>query len=97
MSCRKIRYSTRTATVDDHADGHCPEMLQSPPWMANSAPTGKLAARQGLVFWEAWISGVIRHYPGEPKPSYITPWDGIPVWKQENARRFMITYDWANI
>ena len=55
MSCRKIRYSSRTATVDDHADGHYPGMLQvaavdgqfgthkvsnlSPRWMSYSAPT----------------------------------------------------------
>ncbi len=25
------------------------------------------------VFREAWIEGVHRHFPGEPKPGYVTP------------------------
>ena len=28
---------------------------------------------QGRVFREAWIAGENKHYPGEPKPSYVTP------------------------
>jgi len=44
-----------------------------------------LSARQGRVFREAWISGVMRHYPGDPKPSYITPWEQTPDWERESA------------
>ena len=29
----------------------------------------------GRVFREAWITGVRKHFPGEPKPGYVTPWD----------------------
>jgi hypothetical protein len=40
---------------------------------------------RGRVFREAWIAGVTRYYPGEPKPSYITPWDETPEWERESA------------
>jgi hypothetical protein len=36
----------------------------------------------GRIFREAWITGVKKHYPGEPKPSYITPWEETPEWEQ---------------
>lgn len=39
----------------------------------------------GRVFREAWIAGVKKHYPGEPKPGYITPWDGTPEWERASA------------
>jgi hypothetical protein len=39
----------------------------------------------GRVFREAWIAGVRKHYPGEPKPSYITPWDDTPDWERASA------------
>lgn len=26
------------------------------------------------LFREAWITGVRKHFPGEPKPGYVTPW-----------------------
>ncbi len=40
---------------------------------------------RGRVFREAWIAGVIKHYPGEPKPGYITPWDETPDWERDAA------------
>ncbi|MEU7584453.1 hypothetical protein AB0B50_43520 [Streptomyces sp. NPDC041068] len=39
----------------------------------------------GRIFREAWISGVQQHYPGEPKPGYITPWEDTPEWEREAA------------
>lgn len=39
----------------------------------------------GQIFREAWISGVRRHYPGEPKPGYVTPWDETPEWERQAA------------
>ncbi|MFC4005994.1 hypothetical protein ACFOY2_02085 [Nonomuraea purpurea] len=39
----------------------------------------------GRIFREAWISGVFKHYPGEPKPGYITPWEQTPQWEREAA------------
>jgi hypothetical protein len=39
----------------------------------------------GRFFRDAWISGVKAHYPGEPKPSYITAWDGMPDWERSSA------------
>lgn len=39
----------------------------------------------GRVFREAWIAGVKKYYPGEPKPSYITPWDDTPQWERDSA------------
>ncbi len=28
----------------------------------------------GRTFREAWIAGVNKHYPGQPKPGYIASW-----------------------
>ncbi|MFI7592818.1 hypothetical protein [Micromonospora sp. NPDC049359] len=39
----------------------------------------------GRVFREAWITGVRKHYPGEPKPGYVTPWEDTPGWERESA------------
>jgi hypothetical protein len=44
-----------------------------------------VSVEQGRVFREAWIAGVKHHYPGEPKPSYITPWDETPDWERQSA------------
>ena len=40
---------------------------------------------QGRIFREAWIAGVNKHYPGEPKPGYITPWEDTPDWERQAA------------
>ncbi len=32
----------------------------------------------GRVFREAWIEGVRKHYPGEPKAGYVAPWEETP-------------------
>jgi hypothetical protein len=34
----------------------------------------------GRVFREAWIAGVKKHFPGEPKSSYIVPWADSPTF-----------------
>ena len=39
----------------------------------------------GRIFREAWIAGVKQHYPGEPKPGYITPWEDTPDWERASA------------
>jgi hypothetical protein len=39
----------------------------------------------GRVFREAWIAGVRKHFPGEPKPGYIAPWQEMPEWEQASA------------
>ncbi|MEU7754978.1 hypothetical protein AB0B57_00690 [Micromonospora sp. NPDC049101] len=39
----------------------------------------------GRVFREAWVAGVHRHYPGEPKPGYTAPWEDMPEWERESA------------
>ncbi len=44
-----------------------------------------MSTEPGRTFREAWIEGVKRHYPGEPKASYITPWDETPDWERESA------------
>jgi hypothetical protein len=44
-----------------------------------------LSDNHGRVFREAWIAGVTKHYPGEPKPGYITPWDDTPDWERTAA------------
>jgi hypothetical protein len=40
---------------------------------------------RGRVFREAWIAGVTKHYPGIPKPGYITPWENTPDWERAGA------------
>lgn len=44
-----------------------------------------MSVDMGRVFREAWIAGVKKHYPGEPKPGYITPWDDTPEWERASA------------
>ncbi|MFI6214560.1 hypothetical protein ACIBCD_21435 [Nocardia brasiliensis] len=39
----------------------------------------------GRIFRSAWIAGVTKHYPGEPKPGYIAPWEQMPEWEQASA------------
>lgn len=39
----------------------------------------------GRIFREAWIAGVRKHYPGEPKPSYIALWEDTPEWERQAA------------
>lgn len=41
--------------------------------------------KPGRIFREAWIAGVKKHFPGEPKPGYITPWDETPEWERRAA------------
>ena len=42
-----------------------------------------LKDEQGRAFREAWVAGVRKHYPGEPKPGYVADWDDLPAWQQE--------------
>jgi hypothetical protein len=39
----------------------------------------------GRFFRESWIEGVKKHFPGTPKPGYISPWSEISQWEQESA------------
>jgi hypothetical protein len=39
----------------------------------------------GRAFREAWITGVKTYYPGDPKASYIAPWEETPQWERESA------------
>lgn len=39
----------------------------------------------GRIFREAWIAGVKQHYPGEPKPGYVAPWEETPEWERQSA------------
>ncbi|ROO52575.1 hypothetical protein EDC02_7507 [Micromonospora sp. Llam0] len=39
----------------------------------------------GRYFREAWTAGVLRHYPGEPKPGYVAPWEATPEWERQAA------------
>ncbi len=47
---------------------------------------GSSEGRQGgRVFREAWVAGVRRHFPGEPKAGYVAPWEDTPEWEREAA------------
>lgn len=39
----------------------------------------------GELFRQAWIDGVRAHYPGDPKPAYVAPWQHTPDWERECA------------
>ena len=39
----------------------------------------------GKIFREAWIAGVKKYYPGEPKAGYVTGWDDTPEWERSSA------------
>ena len=39
----------------------------------------------GRVFRQAWIDGVRAHYPGDPKPGYVAPWEETPDWERQSA------------
>ncbi|GAA1604861.1 hypothetical protein GCM10009804_71380 [Kribbella hippodromi] len=39
----------------------------------------------GRIFRDAWIAGVKKHFPGEPKASYVTPWEDTPEWERSSA------------
>ena len=49
--------------------------------------TGKETTLQehGRAFRGAWIAGVTKYYPGEPKPGYIAPWEDTPDWERMSA------------
>ncbi|MGC9671421.1 hypothetical protein ACNTMW_33360 [Planosporangium sp. 12N6] len=54
------------------------------------------------TFREAWIAGVRKHYPGDPKPGYVAPWDETPQWERacaaavyDQIRAFIETTDGA--
>ncbi|GIJ48712.1 hypothetical protein Val02_55980 [Virgisporangium aliadipatigenens] len=56
----------------------------------------------GRIFRAAWIAGVRRHFPGEPKASYVTPWEDTPEWERraaaavyEQVRSFLAVTDGA--
>ncbi len=38
------------------------------------------------LFREAWIAGVRRYFPGEPKAGYVMPWEDTAQWEREAAR-----------
>ncbi len=40
---------------------------------------------RGQVFRQAWIDGVNKHFPGEPKPGYVAPWEETPGWERDSA------------
>lgn len=44
-----------------------------------------MSADPGRLFREAWIAGVKEHFPGEPKPGYIVPWEETPDWERQAA------------
>lgn len=62
--------------------------LQRPYLVADrriSAPKGSNMTDQGRIFREAWIKGVHSHFPGEPKPGYVAPWEETPDWERDAA------------
>jgi hypothetical protein len=44
-----------------------------------------MADEAGRVFRDAWIAGVRKHFPGEPKPGYVAPWEETPEWERQAA------------
>ena len=44
-----------------------------------------MQAERGRIFRQAWINGVTKHHPGEPKPGYVAPWEQTPDWERDAA------------
>ena len=44
-----------------------------------------MAEQDGRRFREAWIAGVRKHFPGEPKAGYVAPREDTPEWEREAA------------
>lgn len=44
-----------------------------------------MSSEPGRIFREAWVAGVKRYYPGEPKPGYVAPWEETPDWERQSA------------
>ncbi|WP_330249700.1 hypothetical protein OG874_25725 [Nocardia sp. NBC_00565] len=42
-------------------------------------------ADRGRIFRRAWIDGVRKYYPEEPKPGYVAEWEDMPAWEQGAA------------
>lgn len=38
---------------------------------------------EGRVFREAWIAGVHKHFPGDPKPGHVADYAELPGWQRE--------------
>lgn len=36
------------------------------------------------MFREVWAAGVTKHYPGEPMPGYVAPWEETPDWERKS-------------
>lgn len=53
--------------------------------MTSEETSVSVSVERGRIFREAWIAGVRQHFPGEPKASYVTPWDDTPEWERECA------------
>jgi hypothetical protein len=39
----------------------------------------------GRFFRRAWVAGVKKHFPGEPKPGYVSDWEEMAEWEQQSA------------
>lgn len=39
----------------------------------------------GRRFRDAWIAGVKKYFPGEPKHGYIAPWEEMAEWEKNAA------------
>ena len=42
-------------------------------------------SQYGQLFRDAWVAGVRKYYPGEPKPSYVAGWEDIADWERTAA------------
>ena len=46
-----------------------------------------MSEQDGQKFRAAWIAGVHKHFPGEPKPGYVAPWEDTPEWERQAAAK----------
>ncbi|MCC9310472.1 hypothetical protein LN042_25955 [Kitasatospora sp. RB6PN24] len=43
------------------------------------------ALEPGEFFREAWVAGVKKYFPGEPKAGYVAAWAQTPEWERQAA------------
>lgn len=52
----------------------------------------------GRTFREAWIAGVKKYYPEEPKRGYVAPWDEMADWERDSATAvYRQVYDFVKV
>ena len=56
-----------------------------------------MTTEEGRIFREAWIAGMKRHYPGEPKPGYVALCWIAQIYKHFEDPKPGYVADWQDL